>query len=263
MFLVVNIGFVEISLSDVLDIILVGYLLYATYQWIKGTAAINIMLGLFTVFFIWKAVELLEMNMLSEILGQFISVGMIALIIVFQQEIRKFLLMLGSTNFLSRSNIYRKLRNRNLEDRTPQIKILAEACKNLSHKKTGALIVLKQNNPLDDISRTGEILDARISVALIESIFHKNHPLHDGAVVMTHNRLNAARCILPVSDSTTIGGNLGLRHRAAIGISEQTDALVVVVSEETGNISCCVRGELSEDISTLELSNKLMENWFA
>lgn len=261
MLLSISIGFVEISWNDVLDILVVAYIIYSIYKWIKGSAAINILLGLFTVYFIWKAVGLLEMNMLSELLGQFISVGMIALIIVFQQEIRKFLLMIGSTNYLNKSNLYKKLRNRNLEDRTTQIKCIAEACKNLSASKTGALIVLRMNNPLEETIRTGELIEGRISSALLQSIFHKNNPLHDGAVVMTANKIVAARCILPVSNSTHISDNLGLRHRAAFGISEQTDTIAVIVSEETGNISSCWKGELKEKMSSLELSNHLIENW--
>jgi uncharacterized protein (TIGR00159 family) len=247
-------AFITLGLFDLLDILLVALLLYQVYLLIRGTVAINIFVGLFLFYLTWLLVRALNMELLSSILGQFIGVGVIALIIVFQQEIRKFLLLLGS-----RYNVNQKFSLENwfaFEDRgirEKEIKAITGACDHMSKTKTGALIVIAKNTDLQSYAETGQIIKARVSKTLLESIFFKNAPLHDGAVILANNRLLAARCILPVSDNTNIPGSLGLRHRAAIGMSQATDAHIITVSEETGNISYIMGGNIKVRITTNEL----------
>lgn len=254
------IGFIEIKFLDILDIFLVAFLLYELYNLLKGTVAINIFFGIVAFYLLWKLVTALEMKLLSEIFGAFISVGFIALIVVFQPEIRKFLLMLGTPGFM------RKKRRRFLFWRfevNNQINLdldkIIKASRSLSETKTGALIILAHKSELLQYVETGETMNANISEALIESIFQKNGPLHDGAVIIYNNQIKAARCILPVSDNQKIPANLGLRHRAAVGITEQSDAAAVIVSEETGNISFAHDGNLSPDIQPMALKRLIKE----
>lgn len=247
-------AFITLGLFDILDILLVAFLLYQVYMLIKGTVAINIFVGLSLFYLMWLLVRALNMELLSSILGQFIGVGVIALIIVFQQEIRRFLLILGS-----KYNVSQKFNLNNwfaLDDsglREKEIKSIVSACEHMSKTKTGALIVIAKNTDLQSYAETGEILKARVSNSLLETIFFKNSPLHDGAVIFSNNRLLAARCILPVTDNTNIPGSLGLRHRAAIGMSQATDSHVITVSEETGNISYVMGGNIKVRISSAEL----------
>ncbi len=250
--------FSELSFVRILDILLVLYLLYELFHFIKGTAGINIFFGIIAVYILWKLVIFLKMPMLSEILGQFISVGVIALIVVFQQEIRKFLLLLGNPRFMN------KTRRRFLfwkfsiyQDTALDIPLLIRAVKNMSAARTGALIILTQKNELDEIVLSGVKIDAEISDQLIENIFFKNSPLHDGAVIITNNRIVAAKCILPVSDHDELPQNMGLRHRAALGISEITDAIAVVVSEQTGNIAVTVGREIRSNVKPADLAEYL------
>ena len=212
------------------------------------------------IFLVWLIVKALKMELLGSILGQLFGVGVIAIIIVFQQEVRRFLLMLGSR--------YRTNKKFSLENLfSGQLKFASEstlhsivdACRQMSLSKTGALIVIARQNELTEYIETGRLLDADISTELLRNIFFKNAPLHDGAVIIGLNRIKAARCILPISQNLEINPVLGLRHRAAIGISEQTDAYVIVVSEETGRISTATNGKLSEGISADDLF-KILEN---
>jgi len=247
-------AFITLGLFDILDILLVALLLYQVYLLIRGTVAINIFVGLFLFYLMWLLVRALNMELLSSILGQFIGVGVIALIIVFQQEIRKFLLLLGS-----RYNVNQKFSLENwfaFEDKGVQeeeIKSIVGACEHMSKSKTGALLVLAKNTDLQSYAETGKLINSRVSGTLLESIFFKNSPLHDGAVLIANNRILAARCILPVTDSSNIPGSLGLRHRAAIGMSQATDSHVITVSEETGNISYIMGGNIKVRITTAEL----------
>ncbi|MCD4664258.1 MAG: diadenylate cyclase CdaA [Bacteroidales bacterium] len=252
--------FIKINFLDVIDILMVAFLLYALYNLLKGTVAINIFFGIVAFYLLWKLVTALEMNMLSEIFGAFISVGFIALIVVFQPEIRKFLLMLGTPGFIS------KRRNRFLfwkfDLSTPidiDIDKLIKACLNMSESNTGALIIIAQKSELEQYVETGERLDAKVSGPLIENIFFKNSPLHDGALIIHHNKIVASRCILPVSESQEIPAELGLRHRAAVGVTEQSDALAIVVSEETGEMSFSQNGELKKNIKPNQLKTFLLE----
>jgi len=222
-------------------------MLYYVYKLVRGTAAINIFLGFVIIYIIWWLTELVNMPILSNILGGFISVGVIALIVVFQQEIRKFLLLLGSSNFTNNKNIIKKF---NLFFRITKkqtlmnIEELINACEIFKKNKTGALFVIERNNSLDFVRNTGDQLNLEISTPIIESIFFKNSPLHDGAVIIEGNFITGARVILPVSENENIDSRLGLRHRAAFGITEKTDAIAIVVSEEKGKITFIKNGEI-------------------
>lgn len=250
--------FLEFSVLDVLDIVLVAVLIYYIYKLLKGTVAINIFLGITFIFLIWKITELLRMEMLSKILGYLLSGGVIALIIVFQQEIRKFLLMVGTTNFSSRKSFLKQLKFMQSEIRSEtDPEVLVETCNNLSKTKTGALIVIERTNNLDFIANSGDSMYALLNEALLESIFYKNSPLHDGAVIIRDNYVIATRVILPVSDNNKIPSRFGLRHRAAFGISEKTDAVCLIVSEETGEISYIKDGNFELYTDENELIDKL------
>lgn len=253
--------FIEFSLLDVLDILLVATLLYYIYKLLKGTVAINIVIGIAFIFLIWKITQALKMEMLSGILGYLLSGGVIALIIVFQQEIRKFLLMIGTTNFTNKRSFLKQLRFLQTEigSETDTDTILS-ACRKMSKTKTGALIVIERTNTLDFLINTGDHLNAQINEPLLQSIFYKNSPLHDGALIIRDNHIVATRVVLPISDSTKIPARFGLRHRAAIGVSEKTDAVCLLVSEETGEISYIKDGgfELYADFN--ELNDKLKKD---
>lgn len=251
--------FITIRVMDVVDILLVAFLLYQLYRMIKGTVAFSIFIGLFLVYVCWLVIKAMNMELLGTLMGQFIGVGVLALIVVFQQEIRRFLLLIGTNYQLSRSFGLEKIFNlekpRQATDQ--QIKEIIRACDDMARSKIGALIVIANKNELRDIIRSGEKINARISGALLETIFFKNTPLHDGAVVIVGNRIAAARCILPITESNELDPNLGLRHRAALGVSEVTDALAIVVSEEKGTISLAVQGELIHKISLVQLTTFL------
>ena len=231
---------------SVIDIILVAILLYYVYKLVKGTAAINILIGIVIIYLIWKLTDLFNLSILSNLLGQFISVGVFALIVVFQQEIRKFLLMLGSNN-LTNNKLYFKYINifkPSREISQMDIDEFLKSCNKLVKSKTGALFIIERNNSLDFIKNTGDNLYLEISSPIIESIFYKNSHLHDGAVIIDGNFITAARVILPVSENKNINSRLGLRHRAAFGITEKTDAIAIVISEENGKISFIKNGEI-------------------
>lgn len=229
--------FLDLRIIDIVDIVLVAFLLFYVYKLVKGTVAINIFVGIVIIYGIWRVTEILEMELLSKILGGFLGVGMFALIVVFQQEIRKFLLMLGSTNFNARRRFYNKFKLSEELTISGNVNALVAACKNMGASKTGALIVLKRNNSLDFVKNTGDEMTIAVNQPIIESIFFKNSPLHDGAMIIENNIITATRVILPVSNDRKIPLRFGLRHRAALGITEKTDAVCLVVSEESGQIS--------------------------
>lgn len=236
--------FLDIRIIDIVDIVLVAFLLYYLYVLVKGTVAINILVGIVIVYAIYIVTQLLEMELLSKILGGFLGVGMFALVVVFQPEIRKFLLMLGSTNFNARRRFLRQFRFLGAE-RGPKINVeaIVAACKKMSASNTGALIVLQRNNSLDFVKNSGDEMNLEVNQPIIESIFYKNSPLHDGAIIIEENRITATRVILPVSNDRKIPLRFGLRHRAAVGITEKTDAVSIVVSEENGTISYLKDGD--------------------
>lgn len=247
-------SFLQIRLLDILDILLVAILLYQLYLLIRGTGALNIFLGILSIYVIWWLVRIFEMELLTAILGQFISVGVLALIIVFQPEIRKFLLLLGTRSFLNRNprGLFRRLWQFD-ESIKLNVSAIVNTCQRFAESKTGALIVLTRENDLGFFVETGETIDARLSEQLLENIFFKNSPLHDGAVIITSNRIRAARCVLPVSDSREFPAHLGLRHRAAAGITAQSDAIAVIVSEQTGRISWSKGGEIKRNVKPVQL----------
>ena len=230
--------FINFSFIDVIDIILVALLLFYLYRLVRGTVAINIFIGIVIIYLIWKLTALLNMDVLSNLLGKFISVGFFALIVVFQQEIRKFLLLLGSTNFTNKRNVVRYFRflSQTQEESTLNLKILINSCDEMAKSKMGAIIVLQKNNSLDFTLNENNYSKIKLTPQVLESIFFKNSPLHDGAIVIKNNIIIATRVILPVSDKSNIPSRYGLRHRAALGITEKTDALVLVISEQTGKI---------------------------
>ncbi|QOD62154.1 TIGR00159 family protein [Polaribacter haliotis] len=254
--------FIEFSLLDILDILLVATLLYYIYKLLKGTVAINIVIGIAFIFLIWKITQALKMEMLSGILGYLLSGGVIALIIVFQQEIRKFLLMIGTTNFTNKRSFLKQLKFLQTEISTEiDTDVILEACRKMSKTKTGALIVIERTNALDFLINTGDNMNAQINEALLQSVFYKNSPLHDGALIIRDNYIVATRVVLPISDSTKIPARFGLRHRAAIGVSEKTDAVCVLVSEETGEISYIKDGEFVLYKDFEELNDKMKKDF--
>jgi len=252
-----KIGFLDVRLLDIIDILLVAFLIYKLYDLIKGGVAMNIVIGLISIYFIWwLCVNVLEMQLIGAVLGQFIGVGVIALIIVFQQEVRRFLIMLGTNSFLANSRFAQKLRNWSIQtgkEIQTEIAPIVKACTNMAKTKTGALIVISRNTDLKFFASTGDLMEAEVSKRLIESIFFKNSPMHDGAIIISGNRIKAARCVLPVTDNPDIPAQYGMRHRAGLGVSEQTDAIAIIVSEETGRISVAIDGVLTSDIGSEEL----------
>lgn len=252
--------FIDFSFLDILDILLVAALLYYIYKLLKGTVAINIFIGIALIFLIWKITQALKMEMLSGILGYLLSGGVIALIIVFQQEIRKFLLMIGTTNFSSKRSFLKQLKFLKSEaESETDVEIIVNSCIKLSKTKTGALIVLERTNSLDFLANNGDQMNAVVNEAIIESIFYKNSPLHDGATVIRDNFIVATRVVLPLSNEK-IPARFGLRHKAAIGVTEKTDALCLLVSEETGEISYIKDGAFDLYSDYNELIEKIKED---
>lgn len=257
LFLIQNV--LTIRLLDIIDILLMAFLLYQIYHLIKGTVAIYIFFGIISIYVVWKIMSAYEMELMSGIIGQFISVGIIAIIIVFQPEIRQFLLFLGKNKVIQKgSEVVMSFSKNEEADLTPEIDKIIKACVNMSKTYTGALIVISGRNELRSFIETGEIINAQISSQLLENIFFKNSPLHDGAAIIIGKEIKAARCILPVTQNQNIPANLGLRHRAAIGLTEQSDAVAIIVSEQTGHISCCKNGKLFRNINPEELKTRLI-----
>jgi uncharacterized protein (TIGR00159 family) len=246
------------NILDIIDIVLVAFLLYYVYKLIKGTVAINIFFGIVIFYLFYLLVDVLQMRMLSNILGGFMSVGIIALIVVFQPEIRKFLLMIGSTNLSKGGSFIRRfsfLKAQALN--TSDADVIVKACTKMGSTKTGALIVIERNNNLDFLVETGDEMNITVTQPILESIFFKNSPLHDGAIIISNNTVKATRVILPVNNEKKIPPHFGLRHRAAIGISEKTDAIALVVSEETGQVSYVNNGEFVIYKDSLDLIEKI------
>jgi diadenylate cyclase len=249
----------KFTVVDIIDVILVALLLYYIYKLVKGTVAINIFIGIIIIYLVWRLTGFLNMELLNGIFGGFMKVGIIALIVVFQPEIRKFLLMVGSTNFSKRGKIFKQLKFLKTEtsDET-NVDTIISACIKMGISKTGALIVFERNNNLDFLSASGDEMNIKVTQPIIESIFFKNSPLHDGAIIVSNNIVKATRVILPLNNEKTIPKRFGLRHRAAIGVTERTDALALVVSEETGHISYFKDGEfvVFDDTTQLNLMIK-------
>ena len=253
--------FLDIRIIDIIDIVLVAALLYYLYRLVKGTVAINIFIGIVIIYGIWRITQFLQMELLSKLLGGFLGVGMFALIVVFQQEIRKFLLMLGSTNLSGRRRFLKNFSfSSNGTGTLTNIEDLVNACTKMSNSNTGALIVVKRNNSLDFVKNTGDQMHVEVNQPIIESIFYKNSPLHDGAMLIESNTITATRVILPVSNERNIPLRFGLRHRAAVGLTEKCDAICLVVSEENGQISYVKQGDFVLFETSEELKELLTED---
>lgn len=255
--------FITFRFLDFIDIILVAFLLYQIYNLLKGTAAMNIFAGLFFFYVVWIIVRALNMTLLGFILGQILGVGVIAILIVFQQEIRRFLLFISSKYLTKNSFSLEKLINIKISTtaskKKQNIPAMVKACENLSKTKTGALIVISRQNDLKVYAETGDIVNADLTERLLENIFFKNSPLHDGAAIIHGSKIFAARCVLPVTDRPNLPAHYGMRHRAAIGITEESDSVVIVVSEETGRISVVDNGAIESNLSAKELEITLKE----
>lgn len=251
--------FLSIRFLDILDIFLVAYLLYQVYMLLKGTVAMNIFVGVFGTYLLWLLVKALNMQLLGSILGQVMGVGMVAIVVVFQQEIRRFFLLIGTRYLANRNFSIEKFLSLFIKKDTPEVKIyqIVKACVTMARSKTGALIVVTDKSDLKSYSETGEILDAITSQRTIETVFFKNSPLHDGAMIIYGDKIYAAGCVLPVSENPKIPQHLGLRHRAAVGMTEATDSFVLIVSEETGYISYAQNGKVVTHVSPTELSIKM------
>ena len=235
--------FLEIGFIELIDITLVAILIYQLYKLVKGTVAINIFIGLAAIYLLWKVVSAFHFQLLSEILGQFIGVGVIILAIVFQQELRKFLMLIGKGKVIKNKGLFKF--NFNIEHSNKlNTQAITKACIDMAKTKTGAIMVITQIDDLAVFAESGVEMNSSISTPMIESIFFKNNPLHDGAVIIRENKIISARCVLPVSNNDDFPGHLGMRHRAAVGITEESDAIAIIVSEETGGISYVKDGEL-------------------
>jgi uncharacterized protein (TIGR00159 family) len=255
--------FLHFRWQDAIDILLVALLLYQLYRLVRGTAALNIFIGVAVFYVFYRIVRLMELELFSTILGKFIDVGVIALLIVFQQELRRFFLFIGSSNFignrkLSFSSIFKW--NDGLEARLLDIPSIVKSCRNMAAARTGALIVITRNSDLKFYSNTGDPVNANVSVRMIESIFFKNSPLHDGAIIITGNTIVSARCVLPVTENAEFPSHLGMRHRAAAGITENSDAIAIAVSEQTGDIAFALEGSLQTGITPEKLKELLEKN---
>ena len=261
MIFVFKISFVEISWKDILDVLLVTILLVQVYKLMKGSVALRVFLGFLFIYLIYLVVQALEMELLSTILGQFMGVGIVAAIILFQQEIRKFLLLVGRANIFEENSILNNFKFWTQKEKSHQLSIgtLLESIQALSKEKIGALIVLSANSPLKFYSESGDLIDAVLSKRILLSIFNKYSPLHDGAVIIHKNRIISARCILPVTERNDIPAQYGLRHRAGIGMSENTECAIIVVSEETGKIALMKNGVIYNNISNRELQKRINE----
>ena len=250
--------FFEFGIKDIIDILLVAILLYYIYRLMKESRSLNVFMGILVFVVLWLVVaQVLQMRLLGSILDKFVSVGVIVLVVLFQDEIRKFLYNLGAHQ---RMRTFRRFFSISEKKQDPQklkqvIMPIVMSCMNMSKKKVGALIVIQRTTPLDDIVATGESLDASINQRLIENLFFKNSPLHDGAMIIAGDRIKAAGCILPVSHDLNIPKELGLRHRAALGITHESDSIAIVVSEETGGISVAIHSQFQLRLSAEKLES--------
>ena len=255
--------FFEFGIKDAIDILLVAMMLFYVYRLMRESRSLNVFIGIMVFVIVWLFVsQVLEMRLLGSILDKLVSVGVIALIIIFQDDIRKFLYNIGAhqrVRALARLFSSAHDKERAGKEVKQTIMPIVMAVMNMSRNKVGALIVIERSVPLDDISQTGDQIDAAINQRLIENIFFKNSPLHDGAMMIAKRRVKAAGCILPVSHDLDIPKELGLRHRAAMGISQESDAVAIVVSEETGGISVAVKGEFRLHLSAEELETILTQ----
>ena len=254
--------FIQMSFTDILDIILLGLIIFVAFRWLRGSSAVSIFLAIVSLYLIRVVVSAFNMKLIEAILNMVLDVGVLAIIVIFQPEIRKFLTKLGKGYMSSprgKAFLDRLLgRSTALGEYREEANNIAEACFRMSESKTGALIVLARSTSLDEVINTGDKIDANVHRRLITNLFFKNSPLHDGAVIIKGDKIVAARCTLPITERTDIPANYGMRHKAAIGITEETDADAIVVSEETGKVSLVSRGEVTPITNINELKQKLI-----
>jgi uncharacterized protein (TIGR00159 family) len=252
-------GFLEMSIADILDIFLLGLIIFFAFKWLRGSSAMSIFVAIVSLYLIRVLVSAFNMRLMNALMETVLDVGVLALIVIFQPEIRKFLISLGNrymNNAKGRAIINRILGKNSVSMAgSESVNDITEACSRMSEDKTGALIVFAHKTPLDDVIASGDSIDAAIHRRLIMNLFFKNSPLHDGAMVIAGNRIVAVRCTLPITERTDIPASYGMRHKAAIGISETSDADVIVVSEETGKISFIKGGNVTQiqNINELKL----------
>ena len=256
--------FLSFSITDAIDIVLVAVILYLLYNMVKGTSAVNIFIGLAVIYFLWIMIRALDLKLLSSLMGKFVNVGVIAIMIVFQQEIRKFLLYIGSNEFIRSRNwkniLKFKMGTADAEEMELNVEAIVDACFNMSETKTGALIIVSHKSDLKFYINSGEPVDSGLNARMLENIFFKNSPLHDGAVIIKSNRIIAARCVLPVTEKENFPAHFGMRHRAAVGITETTDAIAITVSEQTGAVSLTTSGEINAGLSREKLRFLIEKN---
>lgn len=258
--LLFKIGFLPVDLWDFLDVFIVALILYQLYRLLKGSIALNIFVGMVLLFLSYQVFQALGMNLLSSILTQFINIGFVSLIIIFQPEVRRFLLLLGTNTLKQRDSVWSRLLGREAEvhANSPELEDISRAFQRMAASKTGALLVCTQEADPDTVITGGTPLNSDISYGLLVSIFHKESPLHDGAVVIENRRITRASAILPVSENSKLPAAVGLRHRAAVGVTEKIDVVCFIVSEETGKISFARSGELERGIDERRLRDLLL-----
>lgn len=249
---------INFGIKDIIDILLVGIFLFYVYRVMRRSGTLSLFYGVLAFVFVWVlASEIFDLKLTGTILDKFMSIGLIILVILFQDHIKRFLIDVGSRNWWKNLKQYLFTSKRHEEGAMPGIMAIVRACSSMSRTKTGALIVMQRKMPLTAYENTGEILNAPLNARLIESIFFKNSPLHDGAMIVADGVIKAAGCILPVSHNMNLPKELGLRHRSALGMSEVTDSLCIIVSEETGNISVASAGQIKVKVSAHELEEIL------
>lgn len=257
----VDIGFLPITIWDALDVFIVGYLIYRVYILLRGSIAFNIFIGVIALYAVWWLVRILDMELLSSILDQLVNVGVILLIIIFQPEVRRFLLLVGNSTLKGQSDFFNRLFNQD-KDQTRIYKMIDEvkkASSNLSKSKTGALIIFSDHANVEDFANSGVKLNADLSAPMIESVFFKDSPLHDGAMIVSEGIIKAAGCVLPVTGNVNLPQGAGLRHRAGVGATIGSDVVTLIVSEETGRISIAQNGILMRMADSNELKTKLLQ----
>ncbi|WP_158829616.1 diadenylate cyclase CdaA [Mucilaginibacter lacusdianchii] len=254
----------KFNLFTILDVVLVAILIYQLYNLIKGTIAANVFVGMAMICLLYFVVKALDMKLLTGILDNFIKAGIVIVVVIFQQEIRRFLLLVGRNASLQRNRAWWRYflgKNESEKDNYKRIKPIIDACKSMKQTRTGALIVFVKEYDENFYQNSCEVLDAKLSKRLLESIFQKNSPLHDGAVIISGNKIKSASCILPLTDNTDLPPQFGLRHRAGIGVTESNEATALIVSEETGEISYAKQGRVKMNISFAELEKLLNKDY--
>lgn len=250
---------ISFGIKDVIDILIIAVMLFYIYKMMKSSGTLSLFYGVLIFFVLWVlASEIFDMRLTGTILDKFMGIGLIVLVVIFQDQIKRFLIDIGSHGRMKYFKRFFK-HDAELESRRKDISAVVYACLSMSKTKTGALIVFQRKVPLTTYEDTGDIIDADVNVRLIENIFFKNSPLHDGAMIIADGKIKSVGCILPVSHNMDIPKDLGLRHRAALGMSQATDAVCVVVSEETGNISVAIEGEFKIKLSAQDLDHLLSE----